>query len=220
MLNLTVINNIEYHISANEGAACTAYLKVYGLDAEAMIFILTSLLINQAAAPIKLYYWTITPNDNADFFVFYNDANYTPIASTLEGILSNDVTSNSEVLISVDVQGGYEIDDISVLDENNDPVELTAEDDGISWTFIMPESDVTVSCTVKEVEPHEELTFVKVTSIDEPVMRIYHYCTLSRGFEGYYAMTTTQNNNRGADGISVSEDIAYIEPEICSSHYT
>jgi hypothetical protein len=66
------------------------------------------------------------------------------------------------------------------------------------------------------VEPHEELTFVKVTSTDELVAggEYIIIANYPEDSEGYYAMTTTQNtNNRGADGIYVSEDIAYIEPE-------
>ena len=164
------------------------------------------------------YTLTINDCDNADIYVFYNDDQTNSIANSEDMLSNNNVLSNSEILISASAKEGYVLESVTVTDGNGDKISLNdvEGEEGTAWTFTMPESNVTISCNVKEDVPHEELTFVKVTSTDELVaggeyIIIAHYPEDS---EGYYAMTTTQNtNNRGADGIYVSEDIAYIEPE-------
>lgn len=136
------------------------------------------------------YTLTITPNDHAEIFVFYNDPdkNWPDIQS------GDDVVAGSEVMVSVSVdeESGYQIDGVTVTDENGDEVELTEEEDGISWTFTMPNSNVTVSCTCSLKVP---VTYTLVTSTS----------ALSAGdeiiivnVENNMAMSTTQNkNNRG-----------------------
>ena len=68
----------------------------------------------------------------------------------------DEVLEGSEVLVSVSAEEGYEIKDIAVTDADGQRLQLTAEEDGISWTFTMPKSDVTVSCTIEEINYDQE----------------------------------------------------------------
>ena len=133
------------------------------------------------------YTLTITPNDHAEIFVFYNDPdnNWPDIQS------GDDVVAGSEVMISVsaDEEGGYQIESVTVTDANGEEVELTEEEEGISWIFTMPNSNVTVSCSCSLTVP---ATYTLVTSTND----------LSAGdeiiivnIENNMAMSTTQNKN-------------------------
>ena len=100
------------------------------------------------------YTLTISENDNAEIFVFYNDPdnNYPAIED------GDEVLATSEILVSISASEGYQVESLTVTKEDGQAVTLTAEEDGISWTFIMPSSDVTVACTVKEEEePSDEV---------------------------------------------------------------
>ena len=113
------------------------------------------------------YTLTIGDCENAEIYVFYNDDQTNSIANS-DDMLSNDnVLSNSEILISASAKEGYVLQSVTVTDGNGDNISLNdveGEEEGTAWTFIMPESNVTISCTVNEVVPAEKLTFVKVTS--------------------------------------------------------
>ncbi len=93
------------------------------------------------------YTVTITPDDNAEIFVFYNNSDYTPIES------GDQVLNDSEVLLSVSANEGYMISGVTVTDGEGQTVPLTEVEgeEGTAWTFVMPKSDVTVACTtIKE----------------------------------------------------------------------
>ena len=73
-------NNIEYLISANEGEARTAYLKVYGLDAETNDVYSGLITINQAAyvAPLDVVYKKVTKTTDitdGQYLIVYEDLN-------------------------------------------------------------------------------------------------------------------------------------------------
>ena len=112
---------------------------------------LGNIKLEKYVAP-QSYTLTIDPVENAEVFVFYNDPdnNYPEIAS------GDEVLENSEVLVSVSVDEGYEVKDIAVTDADGQRLQLTEEETGISWTFTMPQSDVTVSCTVEEIDYDKE----------------------------------------------------------------
>ena len=98
------------------------------------------------------YTVTITPNDNAEIFVFYNDPDNWPEIQS-----GDEVLAGSEVMVSTSASEGYQIESVTVTDENEQEIELTEAEEGISWTFTMPSSDVTVTCTVSEIpEPSDE----------------------------------------------------------------
>ena len=55
------------------------------------------------------------------------------------------------ITVSVSAKEGYTFNSISATDSNNSPVDLTAEVDG-TYTFTMPEADVTVSVTFDAID--------------------------------------------------------------------
>ena len=66
--------------------------------------------------------------------------------STLDNIsLGDEVEEGSYVYFSLIVDDGYTLDEVSVLDASNNEVELD-ENQG-SWSFYMPDSDVTINAT-------------------------------------------------------------------------
>lgn len=145
------------------------------------------------------YTLTITPNENAEIFAFYNDPdnNWPDIQS------GDEVLANSSVMISVSANEGYQLEGVTVTTEDGQEVPLTEEEEGISWTFTMPASNVTVSCTCTKEEPFEPTTYTLVTSTDE----------LSAGDEiiivnttaGVALSTEQKKNNRGEVAISIDE---------------
>ncbi len=112
---------------------------------------LGNIKLEKYVAP-QSYTLTIDPVENGEVFVFYNDPdNNWPVIED-----GDEVLEGSEVLVSVSAEEGYEIKDIAVTDADGQRLQLTAEEDGISWTFTMPKSDVSVSCTVEEINYDQE----------------------------------------------------------------
>ena len=150
------------------------------------------------------YTLTIAPDEHAEIFVFYSN-DFTEIASS-DDVLSNDnVLSNKEIFISASAKEGYVLQSITVTDENGENITLNdvEGEEGISWTFIMPASNVTVSSTCTKEEPFEPTTYTLVKSADE----------LSAGdeiiivnVEAGVALSTEQKpNNRGEVAITIDE---------------
>ena len=112
---------------------------------------LGNIKLEKYVAP-QSYTLNIDAVENGEVFVFYNDPvnNYPAIED------GDEVLESSEVMVSVSADEGYEIKDIAVTDADGQRLQLTAEEDGISWTFTMPKSDVTVSCTVEEINYDQE----------------------------------------------------------------
>ena len=96
---------------------------------------------------------TITPNNNADISVSYNNSE-TPIVN------GDNVQANSIILVSVVPHSGYKFSSLSVTEEDGEEVTLTKQE-GNKWTFTMPESNVTVSAIVSETSGN---IYTKVTS--------------------------------------------------------
>ena len=112
---------------------------------------LGNIKLEKYVAP-QSYTLNIDAVENGEVFVFYNAPdNYYPAIED-----GDEVLEGSEVLVSVSAEEGYEIKDIAVTDADGQRLQLTAEEDGISWTFTMPKSDVTVSCTVEEINYDQE----------------------------------------------------------------
>ncbi len=123
---------------------------------------LGNIKLEEYVAP-ESYTLTISENDNAEIFVFYNDPenNYPIIES------GDQVLATSEVLVSVSALEGYQIESVTVTKEDGQDVTLTEQEDGISWTFIMPDSKVTVACTVTAAPVYTGNIYEKVTSTDD-----------------------------------------------------
>lgn len=124
---------------------------------------LGNIKLEKYVAP-QSYTLTIDPVENGEVFVFYNDPDNN--WSVIED--GDEVLEGSEVLVSVSAEQGYEIKDIAVTDADGQRLQLTAEEDGISWTFTMPKSNVTVSCTIEEINyDMEEWVLTDIADLTE-----------------------------------------------------
>ena len=152
------------------------------------------------------YTMTITPNNNATIKAFY----YNDVNDFIWINNGDEVLSRTKVYIAVHANNNYEAKSVTVTDANNVNVTVTKEpvyDENIDpvWSFTMPESNVTVSCKVKEIV---ELKFEKVTSTDG-LFEGGDYIIVNE--ENSKAMSTTQNsNNRGAAEIILDNGTATI----------
>ena len=87
---------------------------------------------------------------------------------TASGIDGNEITSGSEILagtkinLTIDVAEGYILDDLSVTKADGNEISVTKNDD--SWSFTMPSSNVTVTCTLTEPAVTTDNIYAKVTS--------------------------------------------------------
>ncbi len=84
--------------------------------------------------------------------------NVKDISSTAHGKVSISPTKADEgdrVTIKVNPDDGYEVDEVEVLDKKGREVSVTERDEN-EYTFIMPDSDVTVDVTFKAVEEEPE----------------------------------------------------------------
>ena len=69
------------------------------------------------------------------------------------GTLSADVMEAAEgatVTLTVTLDDGYMVDEFSITDKDNNPVDYTVNEEALTATFTMPASQVTVSMTFKE----------------------------------------------------------------------
>lgn len=150
------------------------------------------------------YTVTITPNDNAEIFVFFNNSENTLIES------GDQVLSGSEVLVSVSANEGYLISGVTVTDGEGQSVTLTEVEgeEGFAWTFIMPKSDVTVACTtIKEnYEKWVKTDLADLTSDDIFVI-------VGKKGDENYAMSNDKGTSSGPDAVKV----VVIQDKIVSS---
>ncbi len=96
-----------------------------------------------------------------------NVENATITATDADG---NEITSDSEVLagtdinLTVDVAEGYTLEALSVTKEDGSEVSVNENDD--TWSFTMPSSNVTVTCTVNKAEEPGDEEWVKTNLAD------------------------------------------------------
>lgn len=190
-------NNVSYTVAANSGEARTAYLKVYALDGKGDNVFSDLITITQSAAP-KSYTLTITPNDNAEIFAFYED-------NQTETIISgSEVQEGSNILLSIAVNSGYRLTALNVVDTENNVINLTDNNDE-TYTFTMPSSNVTISCTVEE----QVITtggFELVTDAST-LMAGQEIILVGNNGSTYMAMSTTQkSNNRESIEVTLNSD--------------
>ena len=114
---------------------------------------LGNIKLAQYTEPTK-YVLTITNVENA-----------TITATDADG---NEITSDSEVLagtdinLTVDVAEGYTLEALSVTKEDGSEVSVTENDD--TWSFTMPSSNVTVTCTLTKADVPTDNIYAKVAS--------------------------------------------------------
>ncbi len=127
---------LHYSLSDNDGAARTAYVRLYVEEGDEEIY--TIVTINQAAAPAE-YTLTVEPLENMGLFVFAGDESET----VLEGAGNAQVLSGTEVMLSPDPAEGYVLQSLLV----NGVEHVNDINDGGMYIFEMPEENVIVTAT-------------------------------------------------------------------------
>ncbi len=150
------------------------------------------------------YTVTITPNDNAEIFVFYTNSDYTPIES------GDQVLNNSEVLLSVSANEGYLISGVTVTDGEGQTVPLTEVEDeeGVAWTFTMPKSDVIIACTTIK-ENNEKWVLTPLAELTEDDI----FVIVGKKGDENYAMS----NNNGTSNPPAAVSVVVIQNKINST---
>ncbi len=102
---------------------------------------------------------TISEVENATITAYDEDGD--EIAS------GDEVMAGANVTLTVDIEDGYEVKSISVSEEDGSDVIVTENTSDGSWTFAMPSSNVTVTCTVATATIYTSNIYEKVTSNDD-----------------------------------------------------
>ena len=204
--SINAAGNVAGHIDANTGEARTAYLKVYGLDADANI---------------------VSSN-----LVTFNQAEYTGPSIEFE-TTSIDITFDGEQrTLSFDYEGlgsnptfeirYYESDGVTVaaydwfgaaIVEGDNKVDITVEANtgaARSAYFKVYGDNGTVNTESNLVTVNQEAysqlaTYTLVESIDD-LTPGYHYYIAGKDGENWFAMGGQNNNNRSAISVNVSNN--------------
>ena len=181
-------------IDVNDGPARSAYFKAYALDAEGNTVYSNLATINQAGAQYTL---TVEPFENLEIFTFVGGDES---EMALEGAGTIQVAEGDNVMLSITANEGYEIQSLMV-----DGVEHVNDiDEAETYTFFMPDHNVTVSATAVAVVPFEPATYTLATSIESGKTYIIVGNKTINEETTYYAMGEQRNNNRG--GVAINAD--------------
>ena len=135
--------NVDYMIEANDDAERKAYFKVYGVDNDGNDVYSDLVTVTQAEAQTM---HTVTIDAKA-----YNQGTMVevPFTGSID-IASTTVATGSEVTITVNCEGSngtnYRLESFSVVDSQEQPVDITFEKEGYVTTikFTMPDDNVIV----------------------------------------------------------------------------
>lgn len=137
------------------------------------------------------YTVTITQVENAEIKVFYNNSE---IESGAE------VLSSSEVKVSATASEDYQIESITVTDGDGQAVATTkVEGQNDTWTFTMPKSNVTVTCTVNKI-PDEKWVLTDLADLTEDDI----FVIVGKKGDESYAMSNNNGTTSGPTPISVA----------------
>ena len=153
--------------------------------------------------PVTEYDLTIEPFENLEIFTFVGGDENNPF----EGAGTIQVTVGDQVMLSITANEGYEIQSLMV-----DGVEHVNDiTDDATYTFTMPDHNVTVSATAVAVIPFEPVTYTLATTIEDGKTYIIVGKKTIDGVDSYYAMGEQRNKNRGGVAISVDGTTATVE---------
>ena len=124
------------------------------------------------------------------------------------------------VSFTVAVPTGQKLDNVTATDANGANVPVTM--DGTYGTFTMPDADVTVTATFKEIDPSEQVTITAI--YDEDQYRVYSQS------EAYYGPITSDGINIPTGttlyisiqddygepfwvGVKIGDDVQYIQAQ-------
>ena len=141
------------------------------------------------------YTLTVSGLENVHLFVFDAAAQNDPLIAE-GGNGSAQVVEETQVMISPDPAEGYTLKSLLVdgVDHKDD-----LGDDG-SYTFTMPNKDITITATVSEIIPVETKTYTLATSITSGK----HYVIASGTEDEVKVMGAQNSNNRAAANGTVS----------------
>lgn len=192
----TNLVSTKQHITHNNLAEDVRYIKwVYTEKANGNVA-LGNIELDVYQAPQE-YDLTIGTPPNITIIARYGN-NQSVVNGNTAAVLSSTV-----VTLLLTPSAGYVLDLVTVYDAENNLISLTEESDNV-FSFVMPNSDVTVSADV--VAAHPEYYYTRATSL-EPGRR-YIIVAVRNG--AYLAMGAQKNNNRNAKPISVEGTTATV----------
>ena len=160
-------------------------------------------LYEPGGGPVTEYDLTVEPFENLEIFTFVGGDENNPF----EGAGTIQVTVGDQVMLSIAAIEGYVIQSLMV-----DGVEHVNDiTDDETYTFFMPDHNVTISATAVEDVPFEPVTYTLATSIESGKTYIIVGSKEIDGETHYYAMGEQRNNNRGGVVISVDGTTATVE---------
>ena len=148
---------------------------------------------------IETYDLTIEPFENLEIFTFIDDE----LTEPLEGAGTIQVAAGDTVMLSVSANEGYVLESLMV--DGVEHVNDIAED--LTYTFVMPNHNVTVSATAVEDIPFEPATYTLATSIESG--KTYIIVGFHEGEA--FAMGEQRSNNRKGVSISIDGNTATVE---------
>jgi hypothetical protein len=166
-------------------------------------------LYELGGGPVTEYDLTIDPFENLEIFTFVGGDENNPF----EGAGTIQVTVGDQVMLSVTAVEGYVIQSLMV--DGVEHVNDIADDE--TYTFTMPDHNVTVSATAVEDVPFEPATYTLVTNTEQLEIGVSSktYIIVGKktidGVDSYYAMGEQRNKNRGGVAISVDGTTATVE---------
>lgn len=154
---------------------------------------------------IETYDLIVEPFENLEIFTFVDD----DLTESMEGAGTIQVAEGKNVMLSVSANEGYEIRSLMV--DGTEHVNDIAED--LTYTFVMPAHNVTVSATAAPVVPFEPATYTLATTIESGKTYIIVGSKVIDSVANYFAMGEQRTNNRGGVAISVDGTTATVDSE-------
>ena len=127
-----------------------------------------------------------------------------------DGVLVNgqsqEILSGTEITLALNIEEGYVLETLTIIDENGNIITPTATQTENVWTFNMPNSDVTVNATAAIAPVVTTSTYTLATSIESGKS----YIIVGWKDGNPYAMGDQTTNNRAAYGITVDGSTATV----------
>lgn len=194
-------NVITYSVTANTGVARTAYMKAQGISSIDGSTPVYSKLITISQLAATSYTITFGSATNSEFYV-YDDSNGSALSNGAS------VLSGTTIYISAVAATGYGALEVSVVDDEDNPIKVTAPaSEGDMYSFIIS-SNVTITTSASPL-----IAYNLTTSIT-PGKR---YIIVNKNTNGTaQAMTTQNDNNRTSKEVTIeNRSIRETEGELC-----
>ena len=133
--------------------------------------------------------------------------------------LNEDVEEDTKVYFSLNVEEGYDIESVTVLDATNTEVSLTEASE--SWWFTMPNSSVTINATATKssVTPVTGDKYVKVTSTSDLTSGQY-LIVYEEGSVAFDGSLETLDAASNTIGVTISNNEIAVKDETTAAEFT